>query len=257
LILYGFKKMPGTSGITITRSRVRTRYPEQNGKVLYCGSNLANAANSILGGPGRLDVLLFDHNLTLNGSEITNCGPGSSISAADVSLSYSAAADCYNFDKKRVVGWCGRNDSPQGYKLAVYGHKAPMPDAALRYLDTGVSVDSSFFMEVRSQLGGEIRPMDFDDTNQLPLKSAYTPTDQDISVTTFEESEVLLVNGVMDIAYYSYSDPEYTAPAATGDANLVFYEGNSSVQRVSVERSFEPALLVIANRAASHRQNSF
>jgi phage-related protein len=243
------QKDVGNSGTTITRSRVRALYPEQNGIVLYVGNTLATAANSNI---TNYDVLFYDHNVTLKGTSVTNCRPGGGlVGSIDISNTLTQTADLYNFNQQRVVGWGVRQLALQGYKIAVFSHKAPMPDAALRYLDTGVSVDSSFFMEVRGQLGGEIRPMEFDDPNQLPLKSEYTATDASISLTIVDEPEVSLVNGILDIAYYTYSDPEYTAPTATGNASLVFYEGNSSVQRVSVERSFEPALLVIANRASS------
>jgi phage-related protein len=249
------QKDVGNSGTTITRSNVKALYPEQNGIVLYVGNNLARVANSNI---TNYDVLFYDHNVTLNGTSATNCMPGGGLfGSSDISNTLTQTADLYNFNQQRVVGWGVRQLALQGYKIAVFSHEAPMPDAALRYLDTGVSVNSSFFMEVRGQLGGEITPMEFDDSNQLPLKTEYTATDASISLTIIDEPEVSLVNGILDIAYYAYSDPEYTAPAATGNANLVFYGGNSSVQRVSVERSFEPALLVIANRAASNRKTVF
>jgi hypothetical protein len=244
------QKDAGSTSTVKTVQRIRTYYPEKDGQVLYCGNGQGDAGNISFQPAGSLDVFLFDHNIALSGSEITNCRAGSNIDTSTVSLSYSKS-DCYNFDTNRVTGWCGQNTNPQGYKLAVYGHRAPMPDEALRYLDTGVSVNDSWFMEVRSKLTGGISPTEFDDPDQFPLKTDYAATDEEISPTGIEETDVFLVDGVMDIAYYTYSDPEYIAPAATGDANLVFYGGNSSVQRVSVERSFEPSLLLIANRAAS------
>jgi phage-related protein len=220
--------------------------------------------NGVTGaGNNNFVICKYDHEAALSGLQATASSPGGQ--SIDFPSNRAGHEDgsgrtlCVDEDKNIALGWCTLSNTfnVQGYKLLCYGHKAFFPDEAERFMDTGLSENSLFFMATRSQLDGQFQPVEVDNVNNLPVRADYIPPVLTGGEITVEDTTYEWLNGTLNFAYYSYSDPEYTAPAAVGSANLVFYEGNNAVQRISVERSFEPALLIIANRASSTHKTVF
>jgi phage-related protein len=246
----------GGGEAVIGRGSLRHRSVGSGGKITWVTTSAPGVQfglPGIIG--GGLTAAVYDHENTLRGNTATNLSAGQGVRLGFYNLSL-----IYDSVRSRMIAGSGDSaNTTDGMRVFALGSRSVFEDRAARYLDAGVSELASFFAAVRSQLDGNYGQLGFSDSVNLPLAFPLTPEIRDdISIDknpvgpgrTFE-------NASIGIAYYFYGDPIYTAPTATGGANLVFYTGNGAVQRVSVDKLFTPALLLIANRAASNRKAIF
>jgi phage-related protein len=227
----------------------------QNGRIAWCYRSGVQVDFGAAGSSGTfLSTALFDHENALAGERATTLGSGEQITAG-AGGGLSLILDSV---RSRVTTSSARNTGTNGMKVFAVGARDFYEDGAARYLDAGTSEVSTFFTTVRSQIDGTYFQLQFADILDLPLASAASPeTRADVDIIREDGLGRVLQSGFLGIAYYAYSDPEYIAPTQAGAASLVFYAGNNAVQRVSVGKTFAPALLVIANRAASNRKAVF
>jgi phage-related protein len=230
-----------------------------NGLIRYANSFLApNVKKGFTQNQSNtLKAIKFDHEVTRAGLEATQMSPGGGNALSTGSNSGLNIRQVLDETLGIALGFSSRaGDVLQGYRIIAYGHRTVYEDDAVRYMDTGTEVNSNFFAEVRSQLDGTYGPLIFDEAEQLPLQTDYFPPREEVTFTAVDTS-FQIADGILALAYYNYSDPEYIAPAEEGSAGFAYYTGNNSVQKVSVGAQFTPAFLVVANRAASNRKSWF
>jgi phage-related protein len=237
---------------------LRQRSIGQNGRIAWCYRSGVEVDFGAAGLSGSfLSTALFDHENSLAGERATTLGSGEQITLGDGG-SIKVLSSILDSVRSRVTASSARNTGTNGMKVFAVGARDFYEDGAARYLDAGTSEVSTFFATVRSQIDGTYGQLQFADILDLPLSSVASPeTRADVDIIREDGLGRVLQSGFLGIAYYTYSDPEYIAPTQAGAASLVFYGGNNAVQRVSVGKTFAPALLVIANRAASNRKAVF
>jgi phage-related protein len=204
---------------------------------------------------GGLSVVKYDHELALQEDYETElrCFRGSSPAAPPNLI--------LNIDEQKKIAFAhasshtGSNDV-QGFRVIAYGGKTEYEDEITRNLDAGQEIDSNFRMTAKTHIDQSRIVSTFDEPINWPSQNNYTHTFGAFTATR-EDLNESWVNGVLSIAYYAYSDPEFTPPSESGSASLVFFAGNGSAQKISATRLFTPAFLIIANRATSNRKSFF
>jgi hypothetical protein len=240
-----------SSSVIWFSSNMRHQAIGQNGLIAYANSS---STPNVKNGPSAsftLAIAEYDHEVQLAALRATRMQPGGG-NLTTGSNSLPSFENVINTSLNTAIGWSAQSGGsrPQDYRIIMYGHKCFFEDEAARFLDTGLSTNSTYFAEARSQLDEQFGKFVFDDPIDLPLQSNYLPPQITAGIYS-ETPEFTIADGILSISYYTYSDPEYIAPAAEGNAGFAFYTGNSSVQKVSVDAQFTPNFLIIANRAAS------
>jgi hypothetical protein len=193
----------------------------------------------------------FDHGVSLGCTWATEAAlPGAEFGQHQ----HSTLNQTYSLLTNSSISGYHYNFAPQNARLVAYGYKGQRDDEGERWMDAGLELSSGFVMVSRSQLDGDYGKV-VNNTSDAVFPAVFSyewPETITANVLTEADADFNWSDGVLTFGYYSYRDPEFTAPAAEGSTGLALYTGNSAVQKVSVSAQFTPAFILLRNRSSGN-----